>query len=570
MKPNWVITPKASDAFFRSLPDISSLAAQALWNRNIRNSAQAQQFLRPDPARDFHDPFLFGEMPKAVDRIFKALESGEKIAIWGDYDCDGICGTAVLYTLFSDMGYAHALNVHIPDRNLDGYGVSMPHLKELHSEGITLVITVDCGITSRTEIAWAQGNGMDVIVADHHSVPEILPPAHAILNPKDPKSGYPFYGLAGTGVAYKLATAILSHNKKKGYGSPDTEFLDLVALATLADSMPLRDENRVIVSEGFAQLAKKPRPGLRELFSFCGLTENFTVRDMHFSIIPRLNAMGRMEHASTSFRLLTTDNPDEAAMLIRHMDVENRRRQLAVEVIANYVRDRLAIAPSDAPAVFEVIPYGAVGRVPGILGLAANTIMQEIKRPVVLAITDEKGERATGNARALGTFDIIKALRSRSELFIDVGGHPHAGGFTAEAKNLDMIRELVLKTAQAVKDAGGFSQEDAVAIDAELSLDDVTPKTYRDLQQLWPFGEENPEPRFLFRQAPIERLRAVGNANKHLKLRLGGVDAIAFGFGDKAGELHVGDRLNTVASLSENTWNGKKSIELNIIDLVKS
>src|SRR3989338_7849007 len=374
MKPTWTPAQKAPADFFVGLGDVPSLTAQLLWNRGVRNAQDARKFLHPSLERDAHDPFLFGDMRRAVERIMQAMANNERIAIWGDYDCDGVCGTTILYTFFRAMGYETHINVHIPDRNKEGYGLSMAHLEEIAAEGVRVLITVDCGITDKTEIAWARDRGIDVIIADHHSVPETLPDAYAILNPKDPRSGYPFYGLAGTGVAFKLASALMAVTSDErrvtnnhggdmdmgsnfipatGYPLPVNEFLDLVALATLADTMPLRDENRALVREGFLQLTRTSLPGLKALLAFCGLTERFTVRDLHFGVIPLLNAMGRMEHASVSFRLLTATDADEISSLVRHLDEKNRERQLVVDVIEQEVLERIGGYEKKPSLVFE-------------------------------------------------------------------------------------------------------------------------------------------------------------------------------------------------------------------------
>ncbi|MDO8557939.1 MAG: single-stranded-DNA-specific exonuclease RecJ [bacterium] len=578
MKSIWTVAPKAPSEFFNELQDASPLIPQLLWNRGIRNAEDAENFLNPSIDRDLHDPFLFSDMQKAVSRVYTAFANKEKIVIWGDYDCDGVCGSAILFTVFRDLGYEHLLNVHIPDRNKEGYGLSMMHLEELCEEGAKLIITVDCGITDVQEIAWANERGIDVIIADHHSVPAKLPPAYAILNPKDPGSGYPFSGLAGTGVAFKLACALLSHTNTASspinYKLKAISFLDLVALATLADSMPLKNENRAMVREGLDVLAKTQRPGLRALIEFCELKEGFSVRDVHFSLIPRLNAMGRMAHASISFRLLTTDREEEIPLLIRHLDERNRERQLVTEIIVAEVLERVSKYSQKPAVVFE----SSSSWVPGVLGLAAQRVMQEVARPVILAVENEEGGRVVGNARAFGAFNIVETVHAHSELFSDAGGHPHAGGFTTKPEHLDRVREIFLRAGEKVlRTEGASAQEDALVVDAELSHVDINEKTYATVQRLAPFGEDNIEPKFLLRGLAIAYVRAVGNGERHLKLRLlssarssrpaSNIEAIGFGLGGRIKELSRGSTVDVIAKLSQNFWNGRDAIELQLVDL---
>ena len=574
MKPTWTPAQKAPADFFVGLGDVPSLTAQLLWNRGVRDAQDARKFLHPSLERDVHDPFLFTDMQRAVERIMRAMANNERIAIWGDYDCDGVCGTTILYTFFRAMGYEQYVNVHIPDRNKEGYGLSMVHLEEIAAEGVKILITVDCGITDKTEIAWAREHSIDVIIADHHSVPETLPHAYAILNPKDPRSGYPFPGLAGTGVAFKLASALLSSlnpQQATSYKLQATSFLDLVALATLADTMPLRNENRILVREGFAQLAHTSLPGLKALLAFCGLAERFTVRDLHFGVIPLLNAMGRMEHASVSFRLLAATDADEVSALVRHLDEKNRERQLVVDVIEQEVLERIGRYEKKPSLVFESSPTW----VPGVLGLAAQRVMNEVGRPVVLAIENPETHLVVGNARALGAFNIVEALHAHSELFSDAGGHPHAGGFNSTGEKLPQVRAMLLAAGERVEREGGYAAEDAVVIDAELQWNDITWQTYEAVQQAWPFGEENQEPQFLFKNLTVVTVKAVGGGARHLKLTFGStgnqkpktISAIAFGFGAKTAAYPPGSMVDVVVKLSENRWNGKRTLELDVVDM---
>jgi single-stranded-DNA-specific exonuclease len=575
MKPSWSLAPKAPSVFFKELSTLEPAIAQILWNRGIKDPAQADAFLHPDLERDAHDPFLFKDMEKAVSRVETAVKNSEKIAIWGDYDCDGVCGTAIMFTLFKALGYEDRLNIHIPDRNREGYGLTMPHLAELAEDGVKVLITVDCGSTDVDEIAWARKNGMDVIVTDHHIVPSVLPDAYATLNPKDSASGYPFDGLAGTGVALKFALAIESRlqTKSKDVSVGMLKWLDLVALATLADNMPMIDENRVMAAEGMARLNVTDKIGLKALLEFCELSGGFSVRDLLFSVIPRINAMGRMAHASISFRLLTTDKLEEVDALIRHLDEKNRERQLVIEVVSQEVMDRVAKEP-EGSVIFE----SSSNWMPGILGLAAQKVMVKLGKPVVLALEDASGGRVMGNARAMGAFNIVDVMRSKPELFSEAGGHAHAAGFSTTSEKLDAVKKLFLAAGDLLSGEAGFSGQEILHVDSELKGSEITNGLYGKLRLLQPFGEANPEPQFVVRGLQVAQSRAVGNGEKHLKMKFRFdsaatekapvfIDAIAFNFGARSAEFSQGCQIDAVAKISENEWNGRKSLELNIVDL---
>ena len=553
------------------LPEESSLLRGILWRRGICEEKTAETILNPSYERDIHDPFLMKGMRESVARIKEAIDKNEKIAVFADYDCDGCAAGAVLADFFRHINYKN-FEVYIPNRE-EGYGLTKDAILKLSKNGANLLITVDCGIANYNEVEFAKGLGLDCLVTDHHLPPEVLPRC-IVINPKQPGCIYPEKMLCGAGVAFKLASALLSSlnpQQATSYKLQATSFLDLVALATLADTMPLRNENRILVREGFAQLAHTSLPGLKALLAFCGLAERFTVRDLHFGVIPLLNAMGRMEHASVSFRLLAATDADEVSALVRHLDEKNRERQLVVDVIEQEVLERIGRYEKKPSLVFESSPTW----VPGVLGLAAQRVMNEVGRPVVLAIENPETHLVVGNARALGAFNIVEALHAHSELFSDAGGHPHAGGFNSTGEKLPQVRAMLLAAGERVEREGGYAAEDAVVIDAELQWNDITWQTYEAVQQAWPFGEENQEPQFLFKNLTVVTVKAVGGGARHLKLTFGStgnqkpktISAIAFGFGAKTAAYPPGSMVDVVVKLSENRWNGKRTLELDVVDM---
>lgn len=583
MKTSWEIPEQAPSDFALSLPRYPRFFIQLLWSRRLRTLEHIERFLQPRYERDAHDPCLFRDMPRAVDRLQSAVARREKIAIWGDYDCDGVSGSAVLFAALRDLGHAQLTDVYIPDRNKEGYGLSAKGVSEAASQHSRVLITVDCGITNHEQIQDAQRRGIDVIVVDHHVVPEVLPPAYAVLNPKDPRSGYPFYGLAGTGTAFKLAVALarssgtVSTPASLADLSYERGFLDLVALATLADSMPLADENRAMVREGLEMLACTRRVGLRALLRFCGLVvedgagqpSSISVRDALFAIVPRLNAMGRMDQASVSFRLLTTHSEEEALSLVRHLDEKNRERQMVTDLIVDEVRERLRGAREIPPLIFE----SSSRWMPGVLGLAAQRLMDLYRRPVILALED--GQRIVGTGRGVPGYNLVEVMRSRPELFLDCGGHPRAGGFTMKPENLDQVRRLFLESVSTLPLR---SEPDAI-VDAEVSGAELTWDSYDLLQSLAPFGEGNPEPQLLLKGLVVRDVRIIGRRQEHLKMRLAtadvpgrnsSMDAVGWGLAQAASIFKAGDTVDVVANLTKNVWNGSRALQLQLVDISPS
>ncbi len=580
----WQIKEKAPIEFLEKFPEYPPLLLQLLWNRNLKEKKQIDDFLNPDYSQ-LHDPMLLPNIERAIERIKKALENKEKIIIWGDYDCDGICASTILYTVLKDLGVDERnIDVYIPDRNREGYGLNIPQLNEVIKNQASLIITVDCGITDFEEIEYANKFGVDIIVIDHHVFPEKRIAAYSIINPKDPASKYPLPNIAATAVVFKMITALLNsydknflekRNIKEGY---EKWFLDLVCIATLADGMPLYDENRIFVKYGLFVISKTKRIGLKTLMKKCGLipeidefnlVTSLNEWDLNFILIPRLNAMGRMEHASTSFELLNCISEEEALHLVDRLEFKNRERQNVANIVFETVENLISKMPKIPAVIFE----GNKNWLPGILGFVCGKICEKYYRPVFL-YSISNGV-VIGSCRSIPEFNLAEALDKLRDLLIEGGGHPFAAGFKIKTENIEKFKTEILKYAE-----NQLKEEDLTPkIEAEMEIlpDEINFEIYDAIKSLAPFGKDNPKPIFILNNVEIADYRKVGNGENHLKMKLKFIDketniikffnAIGFGLSFWTDQLKIGDKINILFSLEENKWNGNRELELKIIDL---
>ena len=580
MKPQskrWIVAPKVSIAHLARLSHVSPLIVQILANRGVTDPIMVDAFLNGEARTD--NPFLIQGMNEAVERIRRAIRQGERIAVYGDFDADGVTSTALIVQVLSALGAF--VRPYIPHRVDEGYGLNNRALAELAREGQRLVITVDCGIRSWDEVAFANRLGLDVIVTDHHSIGPELPPALAAINPKRPDCPYPFKGLAGVGLAYKLAQALLRSQQQvpiRGSKSPGVELdeadlLDLVALGTVADLAPLLDENRSLVQRGLMKLNQPQRPGLQAMMALAGVAPGqVTAMTIGFVLGPRLNAAGRLDSAMMSYELLQTDDVFKASQLAQQLDQLNTRRQ---HLTAEAVEQAVTQIEADGGEEY-VLMAGSQGFLAGIVGLVAGRLVEQYYRP---ALVMELGERTSrGSARSIAEFDITSALDlcAADGLLVRHGGHAAAAGFTVENTKLPKFKARLREIA-----AKELSTEDlrpALNIDAEVALGDVDWATWGLLKQLEPTGFENPQPRLLSRRLRVRDARRVGADGAHLKLTVsdpeagprGEVvwDAIAFRQGHWYGQMpHV---VDLVYALDENIWNGNRRLQLVVEDLRKS
>lgn len=552
------ITPEADDALNKLNPP---LLRQILFNRGYATDAEARSFLRAEPGFNT-DPFQMTGMQQAVERIRFAIQNNEPIAVYGDYDVDGVTATALLVETLQKMGAD--VRGYIPNRFEEGYGLNNNALEELKADGVKLVITVDCGIRSPNEALHAQTLGLDLIISDHHHPDnENLPPAFAVINPKQHGDNYPDKDLAGVGIAYKIAEALLSNENNSSLLALNS-LLDLVALGTVADLAPLVGENRVLVKKGLRQMQQTKRQGLFSLAAVSELVlQKVNAGHIGFMLGPRLNAAGRLKEALAAFELLTTNDPFKAGSLAQQLDMQNRERQRITRDMQTRAEEIALSDDSEAYLLFAA--YQEFNS--GVVGLAASRLTEKYYRPAIVASQGE--EETRGSCRSIPEFHITDALDQCADLLVRHGGHAAAAGFTVKNENLP---ELVarLKTIAEEK-LSGTDLTPTVTADAEVSLGDIRPELYeKALKYLEPTGYGNREPSFVARNVKVKNSRVVGADGKHLKLTLEdekGYSHDAIGF--RLGEWHksMPARVDVLFTYEPNEFNGRVNYQLNLKDL---
>ncbi|MFH0846789.1 MAG: single-stranded-DNA-specific exonuclease RecJ [Chloroflexota bacterium] len=546
----WHLLPEAPADFLAGM-DLPRLLIQLLYHRGLREAHEIEPFLAGDACLS-NDPLLLPGIEAALIRIYRALLTGERIAVYGDYDVDGVAATAILVKGLGSLGAR--VTPYIPNRLTEGYGLNYTALQELRTQAVSLIITVDTGITAVAEVRKARELGLEVIITDHHTPLIEIPEATAVINPKLASSYYPFRELAGSGVAYKLLEALF-----RGMGKKEPEFTDLVALGTIADITPIVGENRYLVRSGLKLLNTELRVGIRCLKELAGLGDTaLDTENIAWVIAPRLNAAGRLAHAMTGYELLVTDSPDRARELAGLLETTNAERQLLTTQVTNQAREQI-LAKGVSPLL-----VAQSGEYPlGIVGLAASKLAEEFYRPAVLVSTG--GKVSSGSCRSIPEFNIILALNECCDLLDRFGGHAQAAGFTLPTENLT---ELINRLSQiAETELKGKELYPSLDIDAEVRLDELGGSTFQLIGRLAPFGRGNPEPAFLSRMVKVADSRTMGSEGRHLRLKLRQDsvlwDAVAFGQG---GVKKVPDYLDIVYNLEMDDWQGRQSLRLNIID----
>lgn len=556
----WEIATPVSEQDQARLPGRPPLLAQLLHSRGIHSPEAAGAFL--DSRVTGHSPFRLKGMDAAVTRLRQALRRDEPISVYGDFDTDGVTATVLLVQVLSALGAR--VEPYIPHRVDEGYGLNLEALRHLYRKGIRLVVTVDCGVRSIDEVRQAR-HGLDLILTDHHAPGKELPPAVAILNPKQPDCRYPFKGLAGVGLAFKLAQALLRVEGQMGGTGAVTEesLLDLVALGTVADLAPLLDENRVLVRRGLEGLNGASRPGVEALMAGVGLRRgDVDTTAIGFRLGPRLNAAGRLDTAMLAYRLLTSVDPLETKDLADRLGELNRRRQ---ELTEQTVAAAEAQVLADRPDAYLLLAASAEF-LPGIVGLAASRLAEAYYRPSVVVEVGEGESR--GSCRSIPEFNITAALDQCADLLIRYGGHAAAAGFTIATEKLQTLQRRL--QAIAAEELAGLELRPTLQIDAEVPLEDVDWATHALLRQMEPCGMDNPQPVLLSRGVQVRDARAMGSEQKHLRLTLRderGVawDAVFFRQGHLSGQ--VPGQVDVAYTLDVNVWNGEKLLQLNVQDL---
>lgn len=532
-----------------------------------------ESFFNPVYEESLRGPFEILNMDKAVERILRAIKNGEKILLYGDYDADGICGTIVFHDFLKKIGYSN-FEAYIPDRHKDGYGLTVEAMEGFKKQGIDLIITIDCGVTDVEEIKKANELGIDTIVTDHHFQGEELPPAVAVVDPKQEKDPYPFKMLCGAAVAFKVVNALI---EKGGFNIVEgwTKWLlDVVCIATIADMMPLADENRTIVFYGLQVLRKTRRPGLLALFKKIKVNKkNIKEDDVAFYIAPRINTAGRMGRAGISFELLSTESKEEAEWAAERLDQKNDERRELVEAIVNDVDRMIAENPGDV----EIFCLGDEKWEAGVLGIAANRVLEKYNKPVVLWGKGEEGKYIKGSARANGSLNFVELMDFLGdEFFTDRGGHALSAGFTVKEEK---VKELSEAFGEAIKKIQPKEAENAIMVDKEATIEEIDWEFLRVVEKFEPFGMGNPKPVFLIKNLEVFGVKMFGNGGIHLQVdfkrnpstgsgQAGKIlSAIAF-FMKNEGvfEIKKGDKIDLLASIERSTFKGYDELRLKIVD----
>lgn len=556
----WVVAPPITDQADQELVKFPPILKQIVFNRGLATDAEARAFLKAEPSSNT-DPFQLIGMHATVDRICYALQHDEPIAIYGDYDVDGVTATALLVQALTALG----ANVrgYIPNRFDEGYGLNKDALDSLKADGVKLVITVDCGIRSPDEALHAQTIGLDLIISDHHHPDGTnLPPALAVINPKQHGDPYMDKDLAGVGIAYKIAEALVSVREPNN-GFHTNDLLDLVALGTVADLAPLVGENRVLVRRGLRQIRETKRQGL---FSLAGIADlkidKCTAGNIGFMLGPRLNASGRLESALASFELLTTTDFMRAGQLAQQLDQQNRQRQSITRTMQEQAE---AIAMGEDPEAFLLFAAHEEFN-PGVVGLAASRLTEMYYRPAIVAA--KSAEETRGSCRSIPEFHITDALDRCKDLLVRHGGHAAAAGFTVKNENLP---ELVSRLKEIAKDQlGSRDLRQTLTADLEVPLSELNFDVLKHLMFLEPTGYGNPEAVFVSRNVKVRASRTVGAEGRHLKLTLedergASVDAIGFRLGHLKTDLPP--YIDVLYRFEANEFNGRRTLQLNLKDL---
>ncbi len=555
-----------------SLLAYTPLMQQLLLNRGITNAEDAEKFLHPNYDAHLHDPFLFTDMERAVGRILLAVKNNEHIVIYTDYDCDGIPGGVVLHDFFTAIGYTNFEN-YIPHRHHEGYGFNAASVSQFKERDAKLIITVDCGIVDHEAATRAKEEGIDVIITDHHEPSDTLPDAYAVINPKR-DDAYPFKGICGTGVAFKLAQAVLTRGREQGTitlkEGLEKWWLDMVGLATIADMVPLRDENRVLAHYGLSVLRKSNRPGLQQLLKKSGGSQrHLTEDDIGFTIAPRINAASRMDNPEDAFHMLRTRDVLDADIRATHLEKLNNERKGVVAAMSKEVKKRIEAQES----VPSVIVMGNPEWRPSLVGLVANSLMEEYRRPVFLWGRDGRGI-IKGSCRSDGSPSTLNLMEAVKDSFLFYGGHHGAGGFAVSDDGIFTLGDSLNSAYETFNTELGSAEE--TYVDADISLIDINDGLLRTLRDLSPFGEGNPKPLFRLNNIVPEKVQSFGSTKNHTKLIFNAgrkdIEAIAFFKTPEQFDLMpVADRaLTLIAHVEQSYFMGRMQTRLRIVDIIET
>lgn len=564
LEKRWRLKPEPDEALVRELVQdrCPLLAARLLVQRGITDPDTASAFFRPT-LDGLHDPFLMTGMQQAVERIERAIGAKEHIMVYGDYDVDGTTAVALVHS-FLERYYAKVM-FYIPDRYAEGYGVSTQGIDYAESEGVSLIIALDCGIKALDKVAYAKERGIDFIICDHHRPGAQLPDAVAVLDPKRDDCPYPYKELSGCGIGFKLVQALAQRNN-----IPFTKLeplLDLVAVSTACDIVPVNGENRILAKAGLDRLNTNPRPGLRGIMDMAGVKRRLGVSDLVFSIGPRINAAGRVEHGRQAVELLLAHDARLAASIGARVDGNNVQRQELDKDITCEALEQIATDPALHDSWSTVV--FSPGWHKGVIGIVASRLIERHYRPTV--VLAESNGKAVGSARSVKGFDVYVAIEACSDLLEQFGGHMYAAGLTMPLENVALFRSRFDEVVRATLDPALRVPEEEV--DLELSLDRIGSSFVRNVQRMAPFGPGNMNPVLLTRGVvDTGNARIVGQDHLKMSLRMAGAqgpifDAIGFRLGSHFERVKSGEPFSVIYTLEENEWNGRRTLQLNIKDL---
>ncbi|QQZ10748.1 single-stranded-DNA-specific exonuclease RecJ [Heyndrickxia vini] len=558
-KTRWIVQKTDENAIEHLVKElnITPLVAALLVNRGMTEIEEARNFIFSE-GEDFHDPFLLHSMEKAVKRIRQAIDEGEQILVYGDYDADGVTSTSVMITVLRDLGAN--VDFYIPNRFTEGYGPNEEAFRWASSIGIKLIITVDTGIAAIHEANIAEELGIDLIITDHHEPGPILPGALAIVHPNHPESIYPFKELAGVGVAFKVAHAL--------YGRVPEHLVDLASIGTIADLVPLRGENRLIVKHGLKKLAVTERPGLQALFEITKTKQSdINEETIGFVIGPRLNAAGRLDSADPAVELLLSNEQQEALNIAKEIDEMNKERQAIVNEITNEAIEMVENDPDLKDS--HVLVIGKEGWNAGVIGIVASRLVDKFYRPTIVLSYDRTTNLAKGSARSIAGFDLFRNLSTCRDILPHFGGHTMAAGMTL---NIDDVGDLRLRLNELAREI--LTKEDFVpltAIDAVIPLEDIHLESIQQLRLLEPYGMANPKPKVLVENVSIQQIRQIGADHKHLKVILekSGIqlDGVGFGLGNYVQDISPLATVSVIGELAINEWNNNRKPQIFLKDI---
>lgn len=569
MIKKWLVREQAPQEFVKTYADLDPTVVQLLYNRNLRTKPEIDEFLNPSQSEYEHDPLLFKDMAAAVEKTILFIKERKKIAICGDYDADGVSSSAILSETLKKLGAI--VEVWIPSRFGQGYGLSNAIIDDLKAKDFSLIITVDNGIRSKNEAEYALSLGMEMIVTDHHEGPptQAEEPQCLLIDPILSHETYPFKYLCGAGVAYKFATALINASTLESEKKAElkSSVIDLAAIGTIADCVQLLGENRHLATKGLEQMNRRPRLGIRELAAVSNLTGELDSWNIAWQITPRLNVAGRLDHANAAYQLLVTKDPNEARSIAADLNQKNSERQTMTLNIVNEATAQIEKDQKDETLLIAISPNvrdeSAQGWNEGVIGLAAGRIAEKYSRPC-LVITRSEG-KIKGSGRSIEQFNLVSALEAGKEHLDRYGGHKMACGFSMKAlEDLDGFCDKARNLAK--QELASVDLSPVLKIDAAVAIESVNAEFINQVERFAPFGQDNNEPKFMS-QVRIEELMVMGKDKTHLKLRVNGLWALAFRKAEEWGHLQVGTMVDLAYTVCFNDFNGRREPQLKIIDL---